>query len=127
MLEGLHHIAIICSNYEVSKAFYTEILGLEIVRETYRRERDSYKLDLSIQGKYCIELFSFPDFKERASRPEALGLRHLAFKVNNIEKAVEKLTQNNIRCEAIRTDELTNKRFVFFADPDELPIELYEI
>lgn len=127
MLEGLHHIAIICSNYEVSKAFYTEILGLEIVQETYRRERDSYKLDLSIQGKYCIELFSFPDFKERASRPEALGLRHLAFKVNNIEKAVEKLTQNNIRCEAIRTDELTKKRFVFFADPDELPIELYEI
>jgi glyoxylase I family protein len=127
MLEGLHHIAIICSNYEVSKAFYTEILGLEIVRETYRRERDSFKLDLSIQGNYCIELFSFPDFKERASRPEALGLRHLAFKVNNIEKAVEKLTQNNIRCEAIRTDELTNKRFVFFADPDELPIELYEI
>jgi glyoxylase I family protein len=127
MLEGIHHIAIICSDYAVSKYFYTEILGFTILKETYRQERDSYKLDLSIHGEYCIELFSFPDFTQRASRPEALGLRHLAFKVKNIDLALEELLKHNIRCEAIRLDEITKKRFVFFNDPDGLPLELYEI
>jgi glyoxylase I family protein len=127
MLEGIHHIAIICSDYAVSKYFYTEILGFTILKETYRQERDSYKLDLSIHGEYCIELFSFPNYIQRASRPEALGLRHLAFRVKNIDLALEELLKHNIRCEAIRLDEITNKRFVFFNDPDGLPLELYEI
>ncbi|GAA0878312.1 VOC family protein [Algoriphagus jejuensis] len=126
MLSSIHHIAIICSNYERSKRFYTEILGLKIIREVYREQRRSYKLDLELNGHYVIELFSFPDPPKRTSRPEACGLRHLAFGVNNIEKALEDLSKLGIQAEPIRVDEHTGRAFTFFADPDNLPIELYQ-
>lgn len=127
MLQNIHHIAIICSNYTISKKFYTEILGLEIIREVYREERDSYKLDLALSGNYIIELFSFPNPPKRLSRPEGTGLRHLAFQVINIEDAINELHQKGITTETIRIDEFTGKRFTFFFDPDNLPFELYEI
>ena len=127
MLKKIHHIAIICSDYEKSKHFYTNILGFEITQEVYRKERQSYKLDLSLNGNYCIELFSFPNPPKRISQPEACGLRHLAFEVDNIESAIEMLSKHNIKTEPIRIDEFTQKRFTFFEDPDQLPIELYEV
>lgn len=126
-LKSVHHIAIICSNYEVSKRFYTEILGMEIIREVYREERNSYKLDLALNGNYIIELFSFPDPPKRPSHPEAAGLRHLAFEVENLEEIIRELNLKNIQTEPIRIDQFTTKRFTFFADPDGLPLELYEI
>lgn len=126
-LKGVHHIAIICRDYAVSKAFYTEVLGLTILQETYREARDSYKLDLALQGEYIIELFSFPNPADRPSYPEARGLRHLAFKVEDIEKQVEELNKAGIKTEPIRIDETSNKKFTFFTDPDGLPLELYEI
>lgn len=126
MLQSIHHIAIICSDYERSKVFYTEILGLSILQEVYRAERQSYKLDLALNGNYIIELFSFPDPPPRPSRPEASGLRHLAFKVENVVQVMESLQAKNIIVEPIRVDEYTQKAFTFFADPDGLPIELYE-
>jgi len=126
LLKNIHHIAIICSNYEVSKKFYTEILGLEVSAENYRVERKSFKLDLKLGDRYVIELFSFPDPPKRVSKPEAAGLRHLAFAVNDIEKAIQHLNENGISTEPIRVDEFTNKRFTFFADPDNLPLEFYE-
>ena len=125
-LLGIHHVAIICSNYALSKQFYTETLGFDIIREVYRQERDSYKLDLSFQGVYYIELFSFPETPTRVSRPEACGLRHLAFEVSNLDETVAILQQKGLTCEAIRTDEFTEKRFTFTSDPDHLPIEFYE-
>ncbi|MFD0794183.1 VOC family protein [Mucilaginibacter litoreus] len=125
-LNRVHHIAIICSDYERSKRFYSETLGFTIVREVYRAERKSYKLDPEVNGLYQIELFSFPDPPPRSSGPEAAGLRHLAFEVDNIEKAVYHLTEFDILTEPIRVDEHTGKRFTFFADPDGLPLELYE-
>lgn len=124
LLKSIHHIAIICSDYEKSKRFYTEVLGFEILAENYRSERDSYKLDLILNGVYCVELFSFPNPPDRVSRPEAKGLRHLAFSVENIESSIRELEAKNVACEPIRIDELTGKRFTFFADPDGLPIEL---
>ncbi|SMC52083.1 SMU1112c/YaeR family gloxylase I-like metalloprotein [Moheibacter sediminis] len=126
IINSIHHIAIICSDYEVSKKFYTEILGLEIIREVYREERESHKLDLALNGNYIIELFSFPDPPERVSRPEAAGLRHLAFGVNDLDKAVKELNSKNVTTETIRIDEFTGKRFTFFSDPDGLPLEFYE-
>lgn len=126
MFKKIHHIAIICSDYEKSKAFYTEILGLEIVREVYRAKRQSYKLDLSLNGEYVLELFSFPNPPKRLSQPEAFGLRHFAFEVDHLESEIEKLRQKNVLTEEIRVDEFTGKRFTFFFDPDNLPIELYE-
>lgn len=126
-LKGVHHIAIICSNFEVSKDFYTRILGLNIIQENYRANRESYKLDLELAGQYIIELFSFPKYVQRPSRPEALGLRHLAFAVENIDQSVEWLLKQNVEVESIRIDEYTGKRFTFFNDPDGLPIELYEM
>ncbi|AME07102.1 VOC family protein [Bacillus siamensis] len=126
MLKSIHHIAIICSDYEKSKAFYTETLGFGIIKETYRKERGSYKLDLALDGTYVIELFSFPDPPERPTRPEAAGLRHLAFTVNDLEAAVRELKEKGIDTEPVRTDPLTGKRFTFFFDPDKLPLELYE-
>jgi glyoxylase I family protein len=126
-LEGIHHIAIISGRYEASKHFYTEVLGFTIDREVYRKERDSYKLDLSLNGTYVIELFSFPDPPPRPSYPEARGLRHLAFKVGNIDEAVSDLLHKGVTVQPIRIDEFTGKRFTFFADPDGLPLELYEI
>ncbi len=127
MLKNIHHIAIICSNYEVSKKFYTEILGLTIIQEIYRAERQSYKLDLALNGNYVIELFSFPNPPKRVSKPEASGLRHLAFAVDNLDVIVNHLNQNQIISEPIRIDEFTGKRFTFIADPDDLPIEFYEL
>ena len=123
----IHHIAIICSDYQVSKKFYTEILGLNIVREIYREERQSYKLDLAIADDYVIELFSFPNPPKRPSRPESCGLRHLAFAVENVEEKRTELLQKGIDCEEIRIDEFTDKKFFFIADPDDLPIEFYEM
>ncbi|MFN8266212.1 MAG: VOC family protein [Chitinophagaceae bacterium] len=125
-LQSLHHIAIICKNYETSKRFYTEILGLTVIQEVYRAKRQSYKLDLALNGAYIIELFSFPNPPDRVSRPEAAGLRHLAFAVNNLEACITHLNKHGVETEPIRTDEYTGKRFTFFADPDDLPIELYE-
>jgi glyoxylase I family protein len=127
MLKNIHHIAIICSNYEVSKKFYTEVLGLTIIQEIYRTERQSYKLDLALNGNYFIELFSFPNPPKRVSKPEASGLRHLAFAVDNLEVVINHLNQNQIISEPIRIDEFTGKRFTFIADPDDLPIEFYEL
>jgi glyoxylase I family protein len=127
MLKNIHHIAIICSNYEVSKKFYTEVLGLTIIQEIYRAERQSYKLDLALNGNYIIELFSFPNPPKRVSRPEASGLRHLAFAVDNLEVTINHLNQNQIISEPIRIDEFTGKRFTFISDPDDLPIEFYEL
>lgn len=126
MLNKVHHIAIICSDYAKSKQFYTKILGLEIIREVYREERQSYKLDLGLNGEYIIELFSFPDPPPRTSRPEARGLRHLAFEVDRIEDKIKFLNHAGVKTEPIRIDENTLKKFTFFADPDDLPIELYE-
>lgn len=125
MLDRIHHIAIICSDYPVSKHFYTEILGLEVIREVYRQDRHSYKLDLKA-GAAQIELFSFPDPPARVSRPEAAGLRHLAFEVPDIEGVITQLENKGVRTEPVRLDEFTGCRFTFFSDPDGLPIELYE-
>jgi len=119
-------MAIICSNYELSKKFYTQDLGFTIVKETYRANRDSYKLDLALNNQYMIELFSFPHPPARPSGPEATGLRHLAFSVEDIIASIAALEQKGIVCEPIRVDELTGKRFTFFADPDGMPLELYE-
>ena len=126
MINKVHHIAIICSDYQKSKKFYTEVLGLDIIREVYRENRDSHKLDLELNGTYIIELFSFPDPPQRVSRPEATGLRHLAFEVNDLEKVIAHLEKFKIEVEPIRIDEFTDKRFTFIADPDNLPIEFYE-
>ncbi|MDP4145709.1 MAG: VOC family protein [Bacillota bacterium] len=122
----IHHTAIICSDYEKSKNFYVNILGLKIIREIYRKERDSYKLDLAVGDYNQIELFSFPNPRKRPSYPEACGLRHLALLVESVEAAVEELKSKSIEVEPIRVDEFTNKKFAFFNDPDGLPIELYE-
>lgn len=122
----IHHIAIICSDYQKSKQFYVEILELEIVKESFRKERQSYKLDLALNGEYIIELFSFPDPPQRPSRPEASGLRHLAFEVDDIEESILALKYKGVVTETVRIDELTNKKFTFFSDPDGLPIEIYE-
>lgn len=125
MLAGIHHVAIIASDYEVSKRFYAETLGLAVIAETYRAERESWKLDLRL-GDAQIELFTFPAAPPRATRPEALGLRHLAFAVVDLDAAVARLDEAEVPCEPIRTDELTGRRFTFFQDPDGLPLELYE-
>jgi glyoxylase I family protein len=125
-LNRIQHIAIICSDYEKSKHFYTEALGLKIVREVYRKERDSYKLDLQVGDQYQIELFSFPNPPARPSRPEAAGLRHLAFEVDDIDDAIAEVALHGVVTEPVRIDEFTGKRFTFFADPDVLPIEFYE-
>lgn len=126
MLNRIHHISIICSDYKKSKAFYTEILGLDVIREIYRKERQSYKIDLALNGVYVIELFSFPYPPKRLSMPEGTGLRHIAFEVDNLNIVIEKLKKYNIACEPVRLDGTTNKHFTFFSDPDDLPIELYE-
>ena len=125
-LKSVHHIAIICSNYELSKQFYTQTLGFTVIKETYRAERNSYKLDLALNDLYVIELFSFPNPPARPSQPESTGLRHLAFSVSDIEVAINELALKGVICEPIRVDHLTNKRFTFFSDPDGLPLELYE-
>ncbi len=127
MLKGFHHVAIICSDYPRSKAFYTDVLGFNVLDENYRAERSSYKCDLSLGDGSQIELFSFPDAPPRPSRPEAQGLRHLAFKVDDIESAMAALKIKGVECEPVRTDPYTQKRFTFFQDPDGLPLELYQM
>jgi len=122
----IHHIAIICSDYNISKKFYTEILGLNIIREVYREARQSYKLDLAIGEHYVIELFSFPNPPERPSRPESCGLRHLAFSVDDVDAKRNELIEKGFDCEDIRIDEFTDKKFFFTTDPDNLPLEFYE-
>ncbi|MBA1275983.1 SMU1112c/YaeR family gloxylase I-like metalloprotein [Stutzerimonas azotifigens] len=124
-LKALHHVALICSDYPRSKHFYTQLLGLEVIAETYRAERDSWKLDLKV-GDAQLELFSFPDAPPRPSRPEAQGLRHLAFAVDDLDATLALLNACGVETEAIRLDPLTGRRFTFFADPDGLPLELYE-
>lgn len=126
-LRAIHHIAIICSDYAVSRKFYTEVLGFRVSAEHYRAARQSYKLDLNLGDRYTIELFSFPSPPPRVSQPEACGLRHLAFAVDDIDEAVNTLKTQGIIPEPVRTDEFTGKRFTFFSDPDGLPIELYEV
>lgn len=126
MFNRIHHIAIICSDYPRSKHFYVDILGLKIVREIYREQRRSFKLDLQVGDQYQIELFSFPDPTARPSFPEACGLRHIAFEVDDIRETVQELRDQGVEVEAIRVDEFTNKSFTFVRDPDDLPIEIYE-
>ncbi|NHC33764.1 SMU1112c/YaeR family gloxylase I-like metalloprotein [Scytonema millei] len=123
---GVHHVAIICSDYERSKKFYTEVLGFSIIEETFRAARNSYKLDLRVSDTVQIELFSFPTPPSRPSKPEACGLRHLAFAVDDLDRAVTELNSQGVQVEDIRIDEITGKRFTFFQDPDNLPLELYE-
>lgn len=125
-IKSIHHIAIICSDYETSKKFYTDVLGLKIKAEHYRAARDSWKLDLMLDDQYVIELFSFPNPPARPSRPEAAGLRHLAFAVSDLDAAIQHLDNHGIASEPIRVDEYTGKRFTFFSDPDGLPLEFYE-
>jgi glyoxylase I family protein len=125
-LQGMHHVAIICSDYARSKHFYTEILGLRILAENYRAARQSMKLDLALPDGTQIELFSFVDAPARPSRPEARGLRHLAFVVADLDASVAALQAHGVEVEAIRVDEYTDRRFTFFADPDGLPLELYQ-
>jgi glyoxylase I family protein len=127
LLQAVHHIAVICADYSRSKAFYTDVLGLQVIREVYREERDSWKLDLALGNQYIIELFSFPDPPPRPSRPEACGLRHLAFAVADIEAAIAQLQQKGVITEPLRIDPHTQQRFTLFADPDGLPLELYEV
>lgn len=126
MINRIHHTAIICADYPASKAFYTGVLGLEIVREIYRAERDSWKLDLALNGEYVLELFSFPSPPPRPSRPEAAGLRHLAFEVDDVSAMIRRVEAMGIEAEAIRVDPTTGKEFTFIADPDGLPIEFYQ-
>lgn len=126
MLLRIHHAAIICSDYERSRRFYTEVLGLRVIAEHYRQARDSHKLDLALPDGAQIELFSFPDPPPRPSYPEARGLRHLAFEVDDVAHCKADLEARGVAVEPVRVDEFTGRRFVFFADPDGLPLELYE-
>lgn len=125
-LNKVHHIAIIVADYDKSKYFYTQILGLTSIQEIYREERESYKLDLALHGVFILELFSFPNAPKRVSSPEACGLRHLAFEVNDIQATRDYFIAQNQEAEAIRIDLFTQKKFFFIADPDGLPIEFYE-
>lgn len=126
LLKAIHHVAIICSDYEQSRAFYNGTLGLPVVREVYREARQSWKCDLEVSPGMQLELFSFPEPPRRPSRPEAQGLRHLAFVVDDIDTSIATLLSRGVTCEPVRVDEYTGRRFTFFADPDDLPIELYE-
>jgi glyoxylase I family protein len=126
-LQSIHHVAIICSDYQASKRFYTEVLGLSVAAEHYRQDRQSWKLDLNLHNGYILELFSFPESPARLSHPEACGLRHLAFSIADLNSGVSQLGARGVTCEPIRVDPYTGKRFTFFLDPDGLPLELYEL
>jgi glyoxylase I family protein len=126
-LTGFHHVAVICSDYQTSKAFYTQILGFRVIAEQYREARQSWKLDLALPGGGQIELFTMPGAPKRPSRPEAIGLRHLAFAVSDLERSIAHLTSKGVEVEPVRVDSQTGKRFTFFSDPDGLPLELYEV
>ena len=125
-IKAIHHVAILTDDYERSKVFYTNVLGFTILAETYREDRKSYKLDLAINGLYQIELFSFPEFKERNSFPESKGLRHLAFEVENVDEVVAELRSKDVDVQDVRVDEISGKRFAFFYDPNGQPLEMYE-
>ena len=125
-IQDVHHIAIICSDYERSRDFYVRILGFDILQEVYRKQRQSYKLDLKVSKTCFIELFSFPNNPSRKSYPEACGLRHIAFRLLNMDEFIEYLTSQNIQVEEVQIDKNTGKRYTFFHDPDGLPLELYE-
>ncbi|WP_126467992.1 VOC family protein [Pragia fontium] len=125
-IKKIHHIAVICTDYEQSKRFYCHTLGFKLMAEHYRAERKSWKADLSMNGQYMIELFSFPSPPPRVSQPEACGLRHLAFSVSDLDVAVAELKASGVECEEVRIDPYTGKRFTFFSDPDGLPLEFYE-
>jgi glyoxylase I family protein len=125
-INKIHHVAIICANYTESKHFYVDILKFSVIHETYRSERDSYKLDLKVSDHDTLELFSFPSPPPRPSKPEACGLRHLAFEVDNIEENIDYLTSQGVNVEPVRIDPITSKKFTFFKDPDDLPLEIYE-
>ena len=124
-LNKIHHVAIIVSDYEKSKYFYVNKLGFNVIRENYRPDRGDYKLDLKL-GDCELEIFGMKDSPKRVSRPEACGLRHLAFKVECIEEIISELNEKGIETEPIRIDEFTNKKMTFFLDPDGLPLELHE-
>ena len=126
MLNGIHHVAIICNDYQVSKRFYTELLGLAVIAETFRAERDSWKLDLQLPDGSQLELFSFPGAPVRPSYPEARGLRHLAFCVDSVDEVVAQLAADGVAVEPVQLDPLTGKSYTFFSDPDGLPLELYQ-
>ena len=126
-INKIHHVAIICSDYYKSKIFYVDILKFSVINETYRAKRDSYKLDLKVSDRDTLELFSFPSPPPRPSKPEACGLRHLAFEVDNIEENIDYLVSQGVTVEPIRVDEITGKKFTFFKDPDDLPLEIYEL
>ena len=126
-INKIHHVAIICSDYYKSKIFYVDILKFSVINETYRAKRDSYKLDLNVSDRDTLELFSFPSPPPRPSKPEACGLRHLAFEVDNIEENIDYLVSQGVTVEPIRVDEITGKKFTFFKDPDDLPLEIYEL
>ncbi|MDA0120810.1 SMU1112c/YaeR family gloxylase I-like metalloprotein [Vibrio sp. T11.5] len=126
MFNKIHHVAIICSNYSVSKQFYTQIMGFDILAENYRQARHSYKLDLALPDGSQLELFSFPDAPERPSFPEAQGLRHLAFEVGSVAEVKQYLESKGVDVEPVRIDEFTGKAFTFFQDPDGLPLEIYQ-
>ncbi|MEQ9860748.1 VOC family protein [Pectobacterium cacticida] len=126
-LLDVHHIAVIASDYERSKRFYCDVLGFSLNHEVFRDAQQSWKGDLSLNGRYILELFSFPHPPKRVNRPEACGLRHLAFSVADVEQAVASLARSGIVCEPVRSDPETQRRFTFFFDPDGLPLELYEI
>lgn len=125
-LRGVHHIAVIASDYERSKAFYCDHLGFTVLSEVYRADRDSWMGDLALHGDYLLELFSFPDPPARPTHPEATGLRHLAFAVDDVPAAIEELAAVGVRCEEVRTDPHTGRDMAFFFDPDGLPLELYQ-
>ena len=122
---GVHHVALITADYPRARHFYVEVLGAEVIAETWREARQSYKLDLRL-GNAQLELFSFPSPPSRPSYPEACGLRHLAFAVTDIDHSIAALTTQGVTCEPIRIDPLTQQRFTFFSDPDGTPLELYE-
>ena len=126
-IAGIHHVAIIVSDYERSRRFYTQVLGLEIVQEKHRPARQSWKLDLQSPDGVLIEMFSFPNPPKRVTQPEACGLRHIAFRVSNLDEAIVSLRAHGVEAEAPRIDEHTGRRFTFFMDPDGLPLELYEV
>ena len=125
MFNLIHHIAIIGSDYKKSKHFYVDLLGFNEIRENYRRERDDYKIDLAC-GEQEIELFIIKNAPARVNYPEALGLRHLAFKVDNVEEVVKELNARGIATEPVRIDDYTGKKMTFFQDPDGLPLEIHE-
>ena len=126
ILSKIHHIAIIVSNYETAKDFYVNKLNFPIIRENYRPERNDWTLDLRVNEYTELEIFAEPDPPKRVNRPEACGLRHLAFCVESVEQTVKELAEVGIDCEPIRVDAYTGKKMTFFQDPDGLPLELHE-